>query len=148
MNAMIFYPILVLLASSCWAFQPLINTRLSQNLDSAIWASFINFLVGTVFLLIVAIAINGKFMTLDTNGLRWWMFLGGVLGAIGVTVAIYSVPHLGIATFIALLIAGQLIFSGVLDHYGILVSQPNPMTWMKFFGMVLLAIGALMTLKG
>lgn len=149
MNMMFFYPIAVFIAGAMTAFQPLINTRLSQNLDSPIWASFISFVVGTILLLIVGLMMNGgKFMTLEIEGLKWWMFIGGALGAVFVTLAIYAVPHMGVATMIAILIAGQLIFSAILSHYGVLADIPRPMTIMKFSGLVLLGIGALMTLKG
>lgn len=148
MNMALFYPILIFVAGAMTAFQPLINARLAQNLDSPIWSSFISFASGTLLLLIVGLVINGKFMTMDTDGLKWWMFAGGALGAIFVTVAIYAVPHLGVATLIALLITGQLIFSAILSHYGVLADVARPITWMKFSGLVLLSVGAVMTLKG
>ena len=148
MNMLIVYPILVFIAGAMTAYQPLINARLGQNLDSPIWASFISFAVGTVILLIVGLLMNGKFMTLETEGLKWWMFSGGALGAVFVTLAIYAVPHLGVAVLVALLIAGQLTFSAILDHYGVLSPQANPISMMKIAGMALLAMGAVMVLKG
>lgn len=148
MNSLILYPVLVLIAGAMTAFQPLINARLGQHLDSPIWASFISFAVGTVLLLIVGLLMNGRFMVMDIEGLKWWMFIGGALGAIFVTLAVYAVPHMGVAALVALLIAGQLLLSAVLDHYGVLSPAPNPITWQKFIGMALLGIGAIMTLKG
>ncbi len=148
MSMLIIYPVLVFIAGAMTAYQPLINARLSQHLDSPIWASFISFAVGTVILLVVGLLMNGKFMTLETQDLKWWMFSGGVLGAVFVTVAIYAVPHLGVSVLVALLIAGQLIFSAVLSHYGILANEAQPLTWVKFSGLLLLGVGALMVLKG
>ena len=139
---------MVFIAGAMTAFQPLINARLAQNLDSPVWASFISFATGTLLLFIVGVVINGKFMTLDTEGLKWWMFIGGALGAVFVTLAIYAVPHLGVAVRVALLIAGQLTFSAILDHFGVLSPAPNPITWQKFAGLVLLGVGAILTLKG
>jgi len=52
MNSAIFFPLAVFLASAVTVFQPLLNARLNQHLDSPIWASFFSFLVGTVFLLV------------------------------------------------------------------------------------------------
>ena len=73
MNIAVVFPVLAILAGAMTAYQPLINAKLSQHLDSPIWASFISFLVGALFLLIIGFAINGKFMTLETQGLKWWM---------------------------------------------------------------------------
>lgn len=148
MNLIIFYSILIFIAGAMTAFQPLINARLNNHVDSAVWASFISFAVGTVILLIAGLIMSGRFTALETEGLKWWMFTGGVLGAVFVTAAVYAVPHLGVATLVALLIAGQLIFSAILSHYGFLSDMPRPMTWMKFMGLTLLGVGALLTLKG
>lgn len=148
MNMLFIYPVLVFIAGAMTAFQPLVNARLAQNLDSPIWASFISFASGTFILLIVGLLMNGKFMTLETEGLKWWMFTGGALGAVFVTLAIYAVPHLGVAVLVALLIAGQLTFSAILDHYGVLSPAAHPISIMKIGGMVLLGLGALMVLKG
>lgn len=148
MNMAIFFPLLAFLGGALTAFQPLINARLNQHLNEPIWASFVSFVVGTIILLAIGLYLNGgKFMSLDTEGLKWWMFSGGALGAFFVTVAIYVVPHMGVATMIAVIVAGQLIGAAILSHYGILADQPHPITWQKFIGLSLLAIGAVITLK-
>jgi transporter family-2 protein len=75
------------------------------------------------------------------------MFSGGILGAVFVTVALYTVPYLGVAALVALLIAGQLIASATLDHFGVLSESANPITFQKLFGLALLGLGAFITLK-
>lgn len=147
MNLAIIYPILAILAGAMTAYQPLVNARLVPHVGAPIWASFVSFAVGTVILFVLGLFINGKFMVLETDGLKWWMFVGGALGAFFVTVSIYIVPHLGVASMIALFIAGQLVAAALLAHFGILSAAPNPITWQKLFGMVLLAAGAVITLR-
>ncbi len=147
MNIAILFPILAIVAGAMTAYQPLINAKLSQNLDSPIWASFVSFAVGTVILFIVGWAVNGKMMTFETEGLKWWMFTGGLLGAVFVTVALYIVPYLGVASMIALFIAGQLIMAAVLDNFGILSETANPINLQKIIGLSLLGLGAFITLK-
>jgi transporter family-2 protein len=148
MNIAIVFPILAAVAGAMTAYQPLINAKLSQHVDSPIWASFISFAVGTVFLLAIALFVSGgKFMTLETQELKWWMFIGGILGAFFVTVALYIVPYLGVAVMISLFIAGQLVTAGLLDHFGVLSESANPISLQKVFGLSLLALGAVITLK-
>jgi len=148
MNMAIMYPVLVFVAGAMTALQPLVNAKLSNHVEAPIWASFISFAIGTVILLVVGLFISGKFTLIETQGLKWWMLTGGALGAVFVTVAIYAVPHLGVSVLVSLLVAGQLIFSAVLSHYGVLADAPQPITWMKFSGIILLGAGALMVLKG
>lgn len=147
MNIAILFPILAVIAGAMTAYQPLINAKLSQNLDSPIWASFISFAIGTAILFVVGFLMNGKFMTLETAGLKWWMFTGGLLGAVFVTVALYIVPYLGVAVMIALFISGQLIMAALLDNFGILSETANPINLQKIIGLTLLGVGAFITLK-
>lgn len=147
MNFAILFPLAALIAGAMTAYQPLINAKLNQHLDSPIWASFVSFAVGTVALLILGFVMNGKFMVLETGGMKWWMWTGGLLGAVFVTVALYVVPYMGVAAMISVMIAGQLVMAALLDHFGIMSETPNPVTWQKFCGLSLLALGAIITLK-
>lgn len=129
------------------AFQPLVNAKLNGQVTSPLWASFISFATGTVILFTLAWITSGKMISIETDGLKWWMFLGGALGAFFVTTALFIVPHLGVATMIALFVAGQLISSALLDHFGIMAAAPNPVNLQKIIGLSLLALGAFITLK-
>src|SRR6185312_2574133 len=42
----------------------------------------------------------------------------GIFGAFYIAISILLVPRLGAATFIAILVAGQMLCSLVIDHYG------------------------------
>lgn len=147
MNIAILFPLAAFIGGALTSLQPLINAKLSQNLGSPIWASFVSFAVGTLVLLIVGLMINGKFADLNISDIKWWMWTGGLLGAVFVTIAIYVVPHMGVTSMIAVMIAGQLIAAALLSHFGILSDVAHPITWQKLIGLSLLAIGAVITLK-
>jgi len=147
MNIAILFPLLAFMAGAITAFQPLTNAKLNQHVDSAIWVSFISFAFGTVILFVLGMLTQGKFMTVEVSGLKWWMFVSGALGAFYVTAALFVVPYLGVAVLASLSTAGALIMSALLSHYGILSDQPHPINLQKFIGMSLLAIGAVITLK-
>jgi len=139
---------LIIFGVSCLsAFQPLVNARLNTHISSPIWVSFLSFASGAVILFIIAFAVTGKFMTIETEGLKWWMFVSGAIGALYVTSSLIIVPHLGIATLVSMGLAGSLITAAILDHFGVLAISPNPITMQKVIGMSLLAIGAIITLK-
>lgn len=147
MNIAFLAPFLVIFAACLTPFQPLVNAKLNHHLDSPIWVSFISFASGTVILLVLGFIINGKFMTLETQGLKWWMFVSGAIGATYVTFSLMAIPHLGAATLAVLGTGTVLIISGVLDHYGVLSDAPRPINLQKFCGMVLLVIAVLITVK-
>jgi transporter family-2 protein len=147
MNIAILAPFLVIFAACLTPFQPLVNAKLNQHVDSPIWVTFISFASGTVILLVVGLILHGKFMTLETQGLKWWMFVSGAIGATYVTVALLAIPHLGAATMAVIATSTVLIISGVLDHFGILSETPHPVNLQKLIGMVLLVIAAFITMK-
>jgi transporter family-2 protein len=76
-----------------------------------------------------------------------WQLLGGVMGAfivLGVTVA---GPRIGIVATTSLLIAGQLSFATTIDHFGWFGVERAALAWPRLLGIVLLGIGAALTLK-
>ncbi len=72
---------------------------------------------------------------------------GWIVGAVFVTVALYIVPYFGVASMIALFIAGQLVMAAILDNFGILSETANPINIQKIIGLCLLGLGAFITLK-
>ncbi|CAO3570389.1 unnamed protein product [Mortierella alpina] len=49
----------------------------------------------------------------------WWAWTGGVLGACFVIITILSVPRLGSGTTTAIIISSKLVFSCIIDHFGL-----------------------------
>ena len=143
----LFYPLIILCAGAMTALQPLINARLAEQLNHPVWASFISFLTGTLVLFCVGFLFSGRFLDLQMTGLKWWMFAGGFLGACFVTVGLLMVPKVGVATLIVFMIAGQLIGSALLDHYGVLSESVRPVNLQKLAGLAFAGLGAYLTLR-
>ncbi|KAK3833403.1 MAG: hypothetical protein JOS17DRAFT_740388 [Linnemannia elongata] len=57
-----------------------------------------------------------------------WAWTGGVLGAVYVTITILSIPTLGAGTTTAILISAKLIFSCIIDHFGLFGINKRPFT--------------------
>ena len=74
----------------------------------------------------------------------WWVWIGGLLGAFYVGVAIYATPKLGVATLIAAVIAGQTIASVVIDQYGWVGVKEQHVTPGRIAGIVLVAAGVML----
>lgn len=147
MNIAIIAPFLILVVAALTSLQPLVNAKLNNHVDSPIWVSFISFATGTILLLVIGLVLNGKFMEVQFQGLKWWMFISGALGAAYITTALIVVPYLGVATMATLATCSVLICAALLDHYGVLTDAPKPINLQKMFGMTLLAIAAIITMK-
>lgn len=127
--------------------QALVNARLGGYIGGPIWASLVSFGVG--FLALAAYLAVMRPQTPALSGFSSvpaWAFVGGALGAFFVATSTLVVPKLGAAAMVSVIIAGQLIGSLILDHFGVLQS-PQPISWIKLVGVALLLGGAYLILR-
>ncbi len=97
-----------------------INSRLGKVIGTLPAASF-SFLVGTAVLLVITSIVNGGLGSLGNVGKApSWALIGGLLGAIYVSVALVVVRTLGAAGLTAVVITGQLAVSVAIDRFGLL----------------------------
>lgn len=134
------------------AIQTAVNSQLRQYLNSPIQAAFFSFLVGTICLAIMMLVMmwNGSALkpTLSQlNEIPVWLWVGGLLGVYAVTASIYTAPKLGFLTFTGLVLFGQVIMSMLLDHFGLIGVEKNPVNWQRLLGAILIAIGIIFTLQ-
>ncbi len=89
--------VLVAVAGVLVGMQAPVNARLGRAVGTVPAATF-SFLVGTVALVLVASLTSEGLGSLGNVGKApWWAFVGGLLGAVYVTVAILTVRTLGVA---------------------------------------------------
>ena len=124
------------------ASQGIINGRMAQHMGGPIQAALISFSVGWIALLTLNLALGqtlpvGRAM----SEAPWWAWLGGLMGAVVVTLAATAVPRIGVATYVSAFIAGQLTAAVVYDHYGFLGQTVREVTLPRLLGVGFLALG-------
>ena len=72
------------------------------------------------------------------------IWTGGFWGTIYIAVSIFLVPRLGTATFVALLVGGQMLSSLLFDHYGLFGLPEHPADLTRITGAVLLLAGVVL----
>jgi len=119
-----------------------INAQLAHWLDSPLRATLVSFAVGTVALFAVMLAADRDWPSTDRiAGAPWWVWAGGLLGAFYVLGSVVSAPKLGAATLVAVILAGQTVASLLVDHFGWVGFEVNPVTPGRIAGVVLVAAG-------
>ncbi len=131
---------LALGAGISFVIQQAVNADLRTGIGSAAWAGFVSYLGGTVCMLVLALAMRDPVPAVSNS--NWWAWSGGFFGAIYIGISILLVPRLGAATVIAFIVAGQMIGSLVLDHYGWLGLAEHPVDVKRLVGAALLVGGA------
>jgi transporter family-2 protein len=124
-----------------------INSRLGRAVGSVQAATF-SFLVGTAALLILTAFVRGGYGNLGHVGRApWWALVGGLLGAVFVTVAIVTVRTLGASGLTAAVITGQLTISVVIDRFGLLGIAKQQVGATRVIGLLLLAAGVVLVVR-
>ncbi len=139
--------VLTAVAGGLIALQAPINSTLGRSVGT-FQASFLSFAIGTLVLAtIAALAKGGLGQVAEARHLSWYYLTGGVLGAAYVTTVLVTVRALGAAGAVAATISGQLAMSIVLDHYGWLGVQRDPVDALKLLGVALLALGTYLVVR-
>jgi len=126
----------------CFAIQASANGRFRISLGSPLWAAFFS-ICGT-FVTAVSAMLALRPSTPSVEALRaapWWNWIGGPLGALIVLGGAVLVSELSAALFIALVVAGQLISSLLLDHFALLGLPEQPITLGRALGAALVVAG-------
>ena len=71
-----------------------------------------------------------------------WMWLGGLMGLTVVGTITFAQPRIGATATIGILIAGQLVMGALIDRYGLFGVQRIDISFPRAVGIVLLGIGA------
>jgi bacterial/archaeal transporter family-2 protein len=130
------------------ALQAPINSQLGRAAGS-FQAAFLSFLIGTIALAAIAgLARGGYAQIAEVRHLPWYYLGGGLLGAAYVTSVLVTVRELGAGGVTAATIAGQLSMSVIVDHNGWLGVTQDPVNAAKVVGVVLLAAGTFLIVRG
>jgi transporter family-2 protein len=124
-----------------------INSRLGKTVGS-LQAATVSFLVGTIALLVIAAFVRGGLGNLaHATRAPWWALVGGLLGAVYVSVALVAVRTLGASGLTAVVITGQLVISVAIDRFGLLGVARQAIGVQRIAGLALLAAGVLLVVR-
>lgn len=163
------WQILGVLLGMLGASQTAINGRLGSELGSALHASFISFLIGTLLLVLIVIIQEGF-----THGRRadarpkqgqaaseptpsataafmnrlavigaspWWFWIGGLIGATYVFGNAFLAPVLGTGLTVIIVLFGQICGGLTVDQFGLLRASKRRVTGIQIVGAAILLAG-------
>ena len=108
---------LAFFAGSWVGVQRALNGRINSHSNKSFATSWLNFITGTSFLLLLlllrSLFIDHSILNFQTAPL--WMFLGGSIGVIYIALSSHIVQHLGVLEFTLFSVGGMLIGSLLID---------------------------------
>jgi transporter family-2 protein len=139
---------LLLLAAFAGAvvpFQSAINVNLGRGLGHPLWATLASLVVSILVLLPIMLAMRLPLPSLAFIARApMWMWAGGAFGVCFISLALVLLPRLGASGFMALALAGQVVASLLLDHFGWFGLVERQVTLPKLLGAVLLIGGVVL----
>lgn len=125
------------------------NKQLGEALGNLYIPAAMNMMVGVIATIAVTLFMTEQWPTREVaRNAPWYGWVaGGLLGTTYLTGSILLAPQLGAATLIGLVVAGQLVFSVLLDHFGWIGFEQHPAGIARIAGCALMLAGAFLISK-
>lgn len=130
-----------LVAGALIALQFGVNAALRGFLcaESPFYATLISYAVGTLASLGCLLAARPAWPAWGrVTAVPWWAWTGGAIGVGYVTASVLLAPKLGATRLIVLVVAGQVLASVALDHFGLIGYAVRPFNAWRAGGCVLM----------
>ncbi len=136
------------MAGAALPVQSSISARLGESLGNPMASTLLSFVTGGIGMALYALVTRMSFATVSVvwRSEPWYIWSGGLLGAIYVGSTIWLIPRLGLALTFAVVTAGQMLLSIAMDHYGFLGAAPKPANFQSLLGAFLVISGVVLIL--
>lgn len=118
------------------------NTRMRAFAAGPFGAALLSFLVGALALATVLALVRAPWPGRELAQAPWWVWCGGMMGALYVLGAVLIAPRIGPGPLLALVVMGQMSAALVLEHYGWLGTIRHPVSAVRILGVLLIVVGA------
>lgn len=133
---------LALIAGMALPTQFAVNSQLRGVVGGPVIAAAVSFIIGAVVLTVAAVAVSRSLPQFrEATSAPWWVWIGGLLGAFVVLASIILTPRLGAATTVGFFLAGQMIASIFIDHFGLMGTAVQQASLPRIIGVLLVLAG-------
>jgi len=103
--------------------------------------------MGGAIIALIPLLIYGGGKLMEWRNIPWYALGAGIFGLVVIGSISYMIPRIGIASAITTIVAGQLLVSTILDHYGLLGAASRSMDLTRVFGLAVVLAGVWLTVK-
>ncbi len=139
--------ILALIAGVAGSVQVAVMAKLGDRVGvfgALAWATALTALLALGLLLVAKQSLSPF---VDAARQPVWLWSGAIMSLIIVLAITVAGSRIGVIATVSVLLAGQFAMGAVIDQYGLLGAERLPVNWVRILGIVLLGIGAALTLK-
>ena len=132
------YNILALLIGALISIMVSFNSGLEGYVGST-YSVVIIHVIGLIAILIVAAIKKEKVVIKEA--IPFYLFLGGIFGVMLTLVNVITIGSIGVALTTALAVFGQLVFSSLVDHFGLFGLTKYEFNPKKLVGLLIVFVG-------
>lgn len=143
------YLLLAVAAGAILPVQATMNAKMAKFAANPVLAALLSFLTGTIALILYALITqpNAGTQLMGARQAPVYVWLAGILGAFYVVGSIALLPRLGVALTFSLIIAGQMLVTLFVDHYGLLGVPIRTINVPRLIGILLIIGGVILIRK-
>jgi transporter family-2 protein len=107
---------------------------------------FIVHVGGALIALIPLLVYSGGKLT-AWRSVPWYVLGAGIFGLVVIGAVSYMIPRVGVAAAITSIVAGQLLISAAMDHFGLLGAAVRPIDATRILGLAVVFAGVWLTVR-
>ena len=143
------FVLIAFIAGATSSFQVVVYTQMRTYLVHPMQATLVSFVVGTLASSVYCLILRSPLPALnEVTRAPWWVWIGGLLGTLFVWSSIVVAPRIGVAALLCAVVAGQMLASLMIDHFGWCHAAQFPVTAQRLFGAALVVTGAVVMATG
>ena len=146
-NHPIFYAIVMLIAGLGIPVMATLNAGLGARLENPMLASTVLFVVAIFVALGSLLMFQGIPKTPFSTAIPTHFYLGGFFVVFYVLSITWVAPKFGVGNAVAFVLLGQIISMTVIDHYRLMGALHHPISFQRFSGLVLMAVGVFLAVR-
>ena len=138
----IVYITLAVMSGMMLPTQGAINANLSHFLYHPTQAAWVSFAGGLVCMSLLTLAMGYALPEVSLlTEVPWYLWIGGLMGVIGVTSYVVLTPKIGVTSMMAAALAGQMLVAVTIDHFGWFKTPVNEISPVRILGVLSLLGG-------
>ncbi len=145
MQAILVSILIGLLGGVAIGFQTPLASLMGQRIG-ILEGAFIIHLGGTLLAGAMILGVPGGQLT-AWKTVPWYALGAGALGVVLISAISFTIPKIGVAATVGLVMAAQLTIAAWLDHYGLLGAGVHAFDQWRFVGLLLLIAGTWLVLR-
>lgn len=97
--------------------------------------------IGGALIIGVPLLMRGGGSLGEWRSIPWYALIAGGYGLVIIAAISFTIPRIGAAATVTLVVAGQLAISTMLDHFGLLGAQERHLDLPRLIGLAVLFVG-------